>query len=62
MTVSVLYRDGRNNDVFTNVWEIQDNGCDEYVLKFHDHKCERISIPDVYGLEVDPDGNNQLYL
>lgn len=39
-------------DYFANVWEVQDNGHSEIVLKFHNHECVRIPKDDIDSIEI----------
>lgn len=35
-----------------NIWELQDNGGVELVVKEHDHSCERFDFKDIKELKV----------
>lgn len=42
-------------EVYNNVWEIQDNENEYFVIKFHDHGCVKLKKEDVAEINVSVD-------
>lgn len=40
-------------NTYKDVWEIQDNGHCELVIKFHNHECVRIKENEIIDIEVE---------
>lgn len=44
----IIKKEENNSDIcFDAVWELQDNGKDEIVLKNNDHSCVRVKKKDI---------------
>lgn len=44
---------GFTHNIYDNIWEIQDNGDNEIVLKKHDHSCIRINKEEISKINVE---------
>lgn len=53
MKVEVIYTNGWKSHCYENIWEIQDNGHKEIVLKKHDHSCIRINEEEISKINVE---------
>lgn len=40
-------------NAYKDVWELQDNGHSELVIKFHNHECVRINEDEIIDIEVE---------